>query len=64
VIQKDNLEIPTIEFSAAYDGREIYSFIALINVNGQLVTVAVNSGDYWPDASLFFNTLLENMVLK
>ena len=64
VIEKGNLKIPTIEFLTVYDDHEIYSFIALVNVNGQFVTVTVNSGDYWEDASSFFNTLLENMVLK
>lgn len=60
----DNLEIPVIEFSTEYDNRVTYSFIALVDVNGKFVTIAVNSGNDLSDARHFFDSLLSNMVIK
>lgn len=63
-ITKGDMEIPTIEFSTTYEERDTYSFVALVDVNGKLVSISVNSADYYFDASQFFNVLLKTMVIK
>ena len=63
-IKKDDLEIPIIEFSTKNGGHVTYSFIALVNLNGNFVTIAVNSAEHLLYATQFFETLLNNMVIK
>ena len=63
-IKKGDLEIPVVEFSTEYEGRSTHSFIALVDVDGNLITVAMNSTDPYVNAVQFFNTLIDNMVIK
>lgn len=62
--KKGNMEIPIIEFSTTHENHATHSFVALVNVNGTFVTVAVNSADSFLQARHFFDTLLSNMVIK
>ena len=63
VIKKGDKEIPVIEFSTSHEDRVTYSFVALVDVNGKLVTVSVNSADYYFDAGQFFSELISNLVV-
>ena len=63
-IKKDGINIPTIEFSTEHNGRITYSYIAVLNVNEELVTITVNSMNYLFDSSRFFHQLITNMIVK
>ena len=57
-------KINTTKIGTDYENRVTYSFIALVNLNGNFVTIAVNSAEHLLYATQFFETLLNNMVIK
>lgn len=63
-INKGDKEIPIIEFSTENETHIIYSFIAIIDANGELVTITLNSADPYINAVEFFETLINNMEIK
>lgn len=60
----DDLEVPVIEFFTKNGEQITYSFIALVNVDGELLTIAVNSVDTYINSYHFFNTLIGTMIIK
>lgn len=60
----NGIEVPIIEFSMENDERVTYSYIAFVEINNKLITIAVNSVDTLFDSNRFFNTLLKNMIIK
>lgn len=63
-VSTNGIDVPTIEFSIESEERVTYSYIAFVEVDNKLITIAVNSVDTLFDSSQFFNALLKNMVIK
>ena len=60
----NNLKIPVIEFCVGEGEESIYSFVGFLNVNGNLVTIVLNSSSDYVTSSVTFSEILKNLIIK